>query len=71
MTQRIIPGVQEEVDEERRKEGRTRQEVTSNGANGAGSNGAGRVPDTLYTPFSSYRVRVDLPDILSKQLRDL
>ena len=71
MAQRISPGVQEEVDEERRKEGRMRQEVASNGANGAGSNGAVRVPDTLYNPFSPYRVRVDLPDILSKELRDL
>ena len=59
------------MDEERRKEGRMPQEVASNGANGAGSNGTVRVPDTLYTPFSSYRVRIDLPDILSKELRDL
>ncbi len=66
--------MQEEVDEERRKEGRMRQEeevVASNGANGAGRDGTVGMPDTLYTPISSYRVRVDLPDALSKELRDL
>ena len=71
----LLPPMQEEVDEERRREGRTSERVVTvngaNGTNGAGSNGASRVPDTLYSPFSPYRVRVDLPDVLSKELRDL
>ena len=66
--------MQEEVEEERR-EGRVPDKriavVSANGTNGASSNGVSRVPDTLYSPFSPYRVRVDLPDVLSKELRDL
>ena len=64
--------MQEEVDEERRREGRSTGETWSeNGTNGASSNGAERVSDTLYSPFSPYRVRIDLPEVLSKELRDL
>lgn len=66
--------MQEEVDEERRKGQMPDKRVSvinANGANGASSNGSSRVPDTMYSPFSPYRVRVDLPDLLSKELRDL
>ena len=67
----LASAMQEEVDEERRKEGRMLEEDYSNGSNGASSNGTSRVADTMRSPFSPYRVRVDLPDLLSKELRDL
>ena len=43
----------------------------SNGAssNGASANGAGGPPRHLHNPLSPYRVRVDIPDLLSEQLR--
>ena len=63
--------MQEEVDEERRKGQMPDKRVSVITANGASSNGSSRVPDTMYSPFSPYRVRVDLPDLLSKELRDL
>ena len=67
--------MQEEVDEERRREGRTADEeevfVIGMDSDGVKSNGVTRVPDTLYSPFSPYRVRVDLDNVLSKELRDL
>ncbi len=69
----IVP-MQEEVDEELRREGRTADErvfVIGDNGGGVSSNGISRVPDTLYSPFSPYRVRVDLDDVLSKELRDL
>lgn len=65
----LPPPMQEEVDGERSREGRTSDRIVT--VNGASSNGASRVSDTLYSPFSPYRVRVDLPDMLSKELRDL
>jgi hypothetical protein len=52
--------------------------MASNGAasssrNGAASgNGAnGGVPSWAHNPLSPYRVRLDLPDLLSKEIRDL
>ena len=44
-----------------------------NGSNGASSNGAGgeEMPATLHSPFSPYRVRIDLPEVLSKELQDM
>ncbi len=68
----IVP-MQEEVERERGRAGRTSDKrVAVIGADGGGvsSNGVSRVPDTLYSPFSPYRVRVDLPDVLSKELQD-
>ena len=70
----LASATQDVVDEERRKEGRMPEKEYSNGANGANgasSNGRRRAADTMRSPFSPYRVRVDLPDLLSKELRDL
>jgi len=67
----LASAMQEVVDEERRKEGRMPEKEYSNGANGASSNGRSRAADTMRSPFSPYRVRVDLPDLLSKELQDL
>ena len=59
------------------REGTEVAALTANGAsssrNGAGSrngtNGGG--PSWAHNPLSPYRVRLDLPDLLSKEIRDL
>ena len=70
--------LQEEEDEQRRSKGqeqgrRVVDDDLQNGSNGASSNGTGdeEMPATLYSPLSPYRVRIDLPEVLSKELRDM
>ena len=70
--------MQEEVDEQRRNNGqehgrRAVIDELERGSNGASSNGTGNedMPAALYSPFSPYRVRIDLPEVLSKELRDM
>lgn len=45
--------------------------ASSNGSasNGASLDGVNGVPSHMHSPLSPYRVRLDLPDLLSEQLR--
>ena len=57
------------------KEAQEREaEAVAYGGNGASSNGASLngargPPPHLHNPLTPYRVRVDIPDLLSEQLR--
>lgn len=60
--------------EAQEREGEQLATAGTNGAssrNGASKNGANGVPAYMQHPLSPYRVRLDLPDLLSKELRNL
>lgn len=71
MRKRLSSGVPCEQDKEAQEREAEAVAYGSNGAssNGASLNGARGPPAHLHNPLSPYRVRVDIPDLLSEQLR--